>query len=173
MASRKTTGINWVLEPGKFLSSPEAKKLLNTAKERAETAKVRGHKIPARDYFIIDLALSTGLRVMEIAHLNCGDVFFRDNTSLLIVRKGKGGKKRLVRFNGSFKHHLIDYLQWKRSLGEPTGSDDPLLISSNTGSYMSTRAIQKAFKRTAARAGLSSHFSIHCLRTHRKMNCFT
>jgi len=41
---------------------------------------------------------------------------------------------------------------------------NPLLISSNTGSYMSTRAIQKAFKRTAARAGLSSHFSIHCLR---------
>ena len=164
MPCRKTAGINWVLEPGKFLSSHEAKKLLETARYRAETAKVRGHKVPVRDYFIIDLALSTGLRVMEIAHLNCGDVFFQDNTSLLIVRIGKGGKKRLVRFNGSFKHHLIDYLQWKRSLGEPTGSDDPLLISSNAGGYMSTRAIQKAFKRTAARAGLSSHFSIHCLR---------
>jgi site-specific recombinase XerD len=29
---------------------------------------------------------------------------------------------------------------------------------------MTTRAIEKAFKRTAARAGLSSHYSIHGLR---------
>jgi site-specific recombinase XerD len=29
---------------------------------------------------------------------------------------------------------------------------------------MTTRAIEKAFKRTAARAGLSSYYSIHCLR---------
>ena len=105
---------------------------------------------------------------MEIAHLNCGDVFFQDNTSSLLVRNGKGGKKRLIRFNESFKHHIIVYSQWKQSMGESTSPDDPLLISSNTGGHMSTRAIQKAFKRTAAKAGLSSHFSIHCLstRTH-------
>ena len=29
---------------------------------------------------------------------------------------------------------------------------------------MTTRAIEKAFKRTAARADLPSHYSIHCLR---------
>jgi integrase/recombinase XerC len=29
---------------------------------------------------------------------------------------------------------------------------------------MTTRAIEKAFKRAAARAGLSSRYSIHCLR---------
>lgn len=164
MPSGKTTRINWVLEPGKFLSSREAKELLETARYRAETARVRGNKVPIRDYFIIDLALSTGLRVMEIAHLNCGDIFSQDDTSSLLVRNGKGGKKRLVRFNVSFKHHLIKYFQWKQSIGEATGSDDPLLISSNTGGHMSTRAIQKAFKRTAAKAGLSSHYSIHCLR---------
>lgn len=164
MSDRKTNGINWVLDPGKFLSVQEAKRLSNTAKERAEIAMLLGNKIPVRDYFIVDLALSTGLRVMEISNLNCGDVFLQDNTSSLLVRNGKGGKKRLIRFNSSFKLHFIQYLQWKQLLGEPIGPDDPLLISSNTGGHMSTRAIQKAFKRTAARAGLSSHFSIHCLR---------
>lgn len=164
MSNSRMTGINWVLEPGKFLSPQEAKKLLETAKVRAETAMSLGQKVPVRNYFIVNLALSTGLRVMEIAQLNCGDVFIQDDTSSLLVRNGKGGKKRLVRFNESFKRHFIEYLQWKQSLGEPSGSDDPLLISSNTGDHMSTRAIQKAFKRTAARAGLSSHFSIHCLR---------
>jgi integrase/recombinase XerC len=29
---------------------------------------------------------------------------------------------------------------------------------------MTTRAIEKAFKRNASRAGLPSHYSIHCLR---------
>ena len=156
--------MNWVLDPGKFLSSQEAKKLLETARERAETAVCRRQKVPIKDYFIIDLALSTGLRVMEIANLNCGDVFIQDNTSSIIVRNGKGGKKRLVRFNRSFKCHFIEYLQWKQSIGEPTRTGDPLLLSSNTGGHMSTRALQKAFKRTAARAGLSPHFSFHCLR---------
>jgi len=42
MSSGRITGMNWVLDPGKFLSLQEAKKLLETAKERAETAVCRG-----------------------------------------------------------------------------------------------------------------------------------
>lgn len=164
MSKGKITGINWILTPDKFLSLEEAKKLLETARERAEMANSQGHKVPVRDYFIIDLALSTGLRVMEIAQLSCGDVFIQDAVYSLLVRKGKGGKQRLVRFNGSFNKHYKKYIFWKQTIGEPTGPVDPLMLSSNTGSYMSTRAIEKAFKRTAARAGLSSHYSIHCLR---------
>ena len=164
MSNRRRTGINWVLEPIKFLSLEEAKRLLQSAKERAEAAIVRGLKVPVRDYFIIDLALSTGLRVMEIAQLNCGDVFIQDTIGSLLVRNGKGGKKRLVRFNETFKRHLEEYISWKKSVGEPTTADAPLLLSSITGHHMTTRAIQKAFKRSATRASLSSHYSIHCLR---------
>jgi integrase len=164
MSSGRMNGINWVLEPDKFLSLQEATTLLETARVRAETARVQGHKIPVRDYFIIDLALSTGLRVMEIAQLNCGDVFIQDDIYSLLVRKGKGGKRRLVRFDGSFKRHYEEYIRWKQTVGEPTTLGDPLLSSSVTGGHMSTRAIEKAFKRIAARAGLSSHYSIHCLR---------
>ncbi len=164
MSKGKNTGINWILIPDKFLSLEEAKKLFETARERAEMANSRGHNVPVRDYFIIDLALSTGLRVMEIAQLSCGDVFIQDAFYSLLVRKGKGGKQRLVRFNEAFKQRHNEYILWKQTVGEPTGLGDPLLLSSNTGSYMSTPAIEKAFKRTAARAGLSSHYSIHCLR---------
>lgn len=157
-------GFNWVLEPGKFMSREEAKALLETGRKRAELAVAKGQKVSVRDYFIVDLALSTGLRVMEIAQLNCGNIFIRDGISSLLVRRGKGGKKRLVRFGGSLRRHLNKYILWKQAIGEPTGSSNPLLLSIATGSYMSTRAIQKAFKRTAAKAGLSIHYSIHCLR---------
>ena len=111
------TGINWVLERDKFLSLQEAKTLLETARLRAETAIAQGHKVRVRDYFIVDLALSTGLRVMEIAQLNCGDIFIQDDACSLVVRRGKGGKKRLVRFDESFKQHYKEYIRWKEGWG--------------------------------------------------------
>ena len=96
---------NWVLDPGKFLLPEEVNKLLETARQKAESALARGNKVAVRDYFIINLALATGLRVMEIAGLRCGDIFLRDHACAILVRRGKGGKKRLVRFNGFFKRH--------------------------------------------------------------------
>ena len=161
---KRATKFNWVLEPSKFLTKEEAKKLLETARDRAEVVFAKRRKIPVRDYLIVDLALSTGLRVMEIAQLDCGDVFIRDEISSLLVRNGKCGKRRLVRFGESLKDHLNEYILWKQNVGEPTGPSDPLFLSSNTGCHLTTRAIQKAFKRTAVKASLSTHYSIHCLR---------
>ncbi len=158
------TAINWVLDPGKFLSREEVTKLLETARARADEALAGGHKVAVRDYFVVDLALSTGLRVMEVSRLTCGDVFLQDGHAALLVRKGKGGKKRLVRFNGTFKGHCEQYLLWKKAVGELVGPEDPLILSSNTRTHMSTRALQKAFKRAAARVALSARFSFHCLR---------
>ncbi len=161
---KRATKFNWVLEPSKFLTKEEAKKLLETARDRAEVVFAKRRKIPVKDYLIVDLALSTGLRVMEVAQLDCDDVFIRDGISSLLVRNGKCGKRRLVRFGESLKDHLNEYILWKQNVGEPTGPSDPLFLSSNTGCHLTTRAIQKAFKRTAVKAGLSTHYSIHCLR---------
>ena len=155
---------NWVLDPGKFLSREEVNRLLETARKKAAAAITRGNKVAVRDYFIVDLALSTGLRVAEIADLKCKDIFLRERFNALLVRNGKGGKKRLVRFNGAFKQHYNEYILWKQTVGEPIGLGDPLFLSSNTGTHLTTRALEKAFKRTAARVGLPSRYSIHCLR---------
>ena len=156
--------VDWVLDRSKYLSRREAKWLIKTAKHLAETGLLYDHKTPVRDYFIIHLALETGLRVMEIAQLNCGDIHIDEKTGSLIVRKGKGGKKRLVRFNNEFKQHYEEYLKWKQAREMPFGATDPLLLSSHTGGHMTPRALEKAFKRVAARAGLPKHYSIHCLR---------
>jgi len=155
---------NWVLDPGKYLSKEQACRLLKTARDETDIATGQRQVVAVRDYFIIHLALATGLRVMEIAALNCGDIFLGDFVSSLLVRKGKGGRKRSVYFNNKFKQHCREYLAWKQQRGEPTGHDDPLLLSSATGKHMTTRAMQKAFKRCARKAGLPLHYSIHCLR---------
>lgn len=156
--------VNWVLDRSKYLSEQEAKGLLKTAKYMAETALLYGHKISVRDYFTIHLALETGLRVSEIAELNCGDIYTDDNAGSLTVRKGKGNKKRIVKFNSRLKNHYEEYLKWKQACNEPIGPDDPLLMSSHTHGHMTTRAIEKIFKRVAAKANLPQYYSIHCCR---------
>lgn len=83
---------NWVLDPGKFLTGEEVSRLLERARKRAEAAIARGRKVAVRDWFIVDLALSTGLRVAEIADLKCKDIFLREQFCALLVRNGKGGK---------------------------------------------------------------------------------
>ncbi len=155
---------SWVLDPCKYLSKHQACELLKTARNDIGLAVGKRRIVAERDYLIIHLALATGLRVMEIAALNCGDAFLGDCVSSLFVRNGKGGKKRRVYFNSKFKKHWNEYLLWKQRTGEPTGENDPLLMSSATGKHMTTRAMQKAFKRCAKRAGLPLHYSIHCLR---------
>ncbi len=157
-------GNDWVLEPGKYLAKEEVTRLLAAAKDRIELASARRGRVTIRDFFIMDLGLSTGLRVMEIAALKCGDLFLEHSVPFLLVRNGKGGKRRAVYFNSQFKRHCGEYLAWKENSGEPTGIDDPLLRSDASGGHLTTRAIQKAFKRCAKQAGLSLSRSIHCLR---------
>ncbi|MCP4396998.1 MAG: tyrosine-type recombinase/integrase, partial [bacterium] len=155
-------GDNWSLEPSKYLSKEEVSKLLVASKDRIKRASARREKVTIRDFFIIDLGLSTGLRVMEMAALKCGDLFLEHSVPFLLVRKGKGGKRRIVYFNGQFKKHCGEDLMWKKNAGEPMGADDPLLRSDASGGHLTTRAIQKTFKRCAQTAGLSLAFSIHC-----------
>jgi len=156
--------LNWVLDERKFLSRREVQRLLGVAQRRAERAVAEGRKVPVRDYFLVDLALSTGLRVTEMAQLKCGDVSLNDRGGFLIVTKGKGGKRRQVRFSQAFKRRCEEHLLWKRAVGEPTTPEAPLLLSSNTGGHMTARALEKAFKRTAAKADLPGYCSIHSLR---------
>jgi len=154
----------WELDPKKFLPRKDAEKLLAVAKNRAESAYPKEKKTAVRDYFIIHMGLATGLRVMEMAALNCGDLSTEDTLPSLLVKNGKGSKRRRVFFNDSFNRHCKEYLAWKQSIGESIELEQPLLLSSNTGGHMTTRAIQKAFKRCAQKANLPLHYSIHCLR---------
>jgi site-specific recombinase XerD len=155
---------NWVLEPDKYLNKEQARRLLKTAESRAMLARDRNQKTVVRDYFVIHLGLSTGLRVMEIAALKCSDIFLDEKLCSVLVRRGKGGKKRMVYFTGPFREHCRQYFKWKQQVGEPVDAQAPLIASTNTKTHMTTRALQKLFKRSAKRAHMAPHFSIHCLR---------
>lgn len=161
---QKEVKYNWVLDPRKYLSRRQTLKLIRTAKISAKRALSKRRKIAYRDYFIIDLALSTGLRVMEMVQLSCSDLYLEDKACFILVRKGKGNKARLVQISRQFMQHCQEYLMWKKTIGESIDSNAPLILSSNTKSHMTTRAMQNVFKKVASRANLAPYYSIHCLR---------
>jgi site-specific recombinase XerD len=153
---------SWDLDEGKFLSLVEVRNLLKTLETHAACPSAKRTAI--RNCFLIHLGLATGLRVGEMANLKCGDIFIDNSMSSLHVRRGKGGKPRSVSFSRNFKEHMIRFLRWKNEIGEPVDDDSPVFYSFVTGVEITTRALQKAFKRCMSLAGLSPHYGIHCLR---------
>lgn len=61
-----------------------------------------------RDLAMLDLLISTGIRVGELVNLNISDIDF-DNRECVVF--GKGMKERLVYFDARTKVHLLNYLK--------------------------------------------------------------
>jgi len=152
----------WVLGQDKFLGRREIDRLRKILIEREKAARRKGSKVAVRDWFVVDFILFTGLRVQEVVDLECGDINL-ENHACVFVRNGKGGRQRVVWFNGELGRHIKEYFVWKKSIGEEIRDDAPLICSSKTGSYISKRAVQRVFERSAERAGITGH-SIHHLR---------
>lgn len=60
-----------------------------------------------RDLAIIDLLISTGIRVGELVKLNRNDINFEERECVVL---GKGDKERKVYFDAKTKVHLTQYL---------------------------------------------------------------
>lgn len=154
---------DWILDDGKFLTDEEVARFKSVLETRKEEARRKGSKVAIKDWMVINLALHTGLRVIEITRLRHGDLTLGKDRASLIVRRGKNDKPRVIRFGPTLTDYLLEFIEWKKLIGEPFCSDAPLFVSSNTGTAMTKRGLQKVFERNAKRAGITGH-SIHHLR---------
>lgn len=111
---------------------------------------------------MVEIGLHTGLRVQEIAQLKVSDLFIQNHHSSILVRSGKGGKRRSVWISEKFKAICKAYLSLREKFGGERHQDTYLLSLSNKA--YASRTFQKAFKRILRKADLSSHYHIHCLR---------
>ena len=149
--------MNWIISPDKYLTLEETKRLRKTCQEAALIARSKGVQAPVRDNLIIELALGTGLRVSELADLKVDDLYLKKGQNSLYVRNGKGGKDRVVQFSAKLKEQILDYLDYRQS-------NSLILFPSERGAQMTRFGIGQVFKKWAKKAGLSGHYSIHCLR---------
>jgi integrase/recombinase XerD len=108
----------------KYFSEPQIRLIRRHARDRANLAVQRGQVTAPREWMLIDLLTSTGLRAAEAANLRCGDLQAGYGQSAVFVRDGKGHKCRVVQIPDSLKTHLRSYVAWKATIAEPTGPDD-------------------------------------------------
>ena len=112
----------------KYFDESQIRLLRRTVRDKAELALSRGNVTAIREWMLIDLLTSTGLRVSEAANLRCGDLKIGNGDSRLFVRYGKGAKSAHILIPKSLKCHAKRFLRWKEQHGEPTGEDDHVFI---------------------------------------------
>jgi site-specific recombinase XerD len=144
-----------VVEP---LSDDELRAMLKacTPPKGAEPKEAMRHR---RDEAIIRLMLETGLRAGEVVALGVGDVDLASGT--LTVRRGKGGKGRVVPIGPEASLSVDRYVRLRRSHRLAATSTD--LWLGDRGKRFSYDALHKTLGERAAAAGVLG-FHPHRLR---------
>jgi integrase/recombinase XerD len=137
------------------LKPPENRKNTVDRMTQEETERFIGaaYKADGRRGLMLRTLLETMLRVSEFVSLQVEDVSLAEN--LIIVRDGKGGKRREVPITDSLARELKLHVG-----GRNTG---PLFQSPRGGTY-SARRIQQIVKETAKEAGIQKRVYPHLLR---------
>ena len=152
---------NWTVTKDKLLSLEEVTKLykeLTDAKDLSIQRKI--NLVFVRDHYILKILLETGVRVSELTNLKVEDQIGNS----LIVKNGKGGKKRNILLTIPTKRLIKEFVDVKASiLNEPIEGDSFLFLSERFKPY-TTRAIRKRVKYWFKKMGFSSTLSVHSCR---------
>lgn len=140
-----------------YLTSKQIKRVLSTI----STDTLQGK----RDYAIVALMVTAGLRDIEVVNANIEDLrTVGDFTALFILGKGREEKAEYVKIVEQVEDAIRDYL---RELPEPKPSS-PLFISlsnNSKGSRLTTRSVSRICKNALVAAGYDSNrLTAHSLR---------
>lgn len=131
-----------------YLTSGQVKVVLNTVDRSTEKG--------LRDYAILALCVTGGLRTIEVARANIEDIrTVGDNTVLFLQGKGREERAEYVKLSAPVEAAIRAYLKER---GETDGSA-PLFASTsnnNNGQRMTTRAISGILKGSMQEAGYNS-----------------
>jgi site-specific recombinase XerD len=152
----------WILDRTKYMTEPEVKELRRVVESKARADLATGRTTWPRLWMALDLAVSAGMRVSEVATLRIGNLYLNNREARMRVL-GKGQKERDIFISKDLMRHISDYLLWKRLLEEPLAPEAFVLVSSHRKPY-AIRTLQYAFKVCLKEAGLPAHYSIHACR---------
>lgn len=131
--------------------------VLSAEEQRALLAAPnRGCPTGLRNYWMLRLMLDLGLRSGEVRALAVQDIDWM--TARLVVRRGKGGRDRVLWLAAPALEGLSDF----RARREPPGA--ALLFTTLRGAPVSERYLRAAVKRLAERAGITKDVHPHTLR---------
>jgi integrase/recombinase XerD len=126
-----------------YVESGDIEKLIDAMRKR------KTHKsIVKRDMLLVKVAINTGLRRAELAHLKVRDIDIKEKT--VIVRQGKGRKDRAIPLTRELIKELDDFIKGK-------GENDSVF-------RLTAASISGKIKYWANKAGVRIH--THSLRDH-------
>jgi len=124
---------------------------------RAMTRFPRSRQLIIRDAVMVKIMLYTGLRVSELVNLRLTDINLEENRGYLVVRAGKGSKRRELPLNAEARQAINIYLQMRPDL--PVEQ----VFIGQKGEGIEKRTAQRAVSRFASHARLSD-ITCHVLR---------
>ena len=134
---------------------------LTDAQVRALVAACKGTELrDLRDKALVSMFAETGLRSSEMLSLTIDDVSI--NQCMAVVRKGKGGAGRRVKFSPTTAVLIDRYLRARRRAGHHPSAHGGRLWLSSRGP-LSYRGLAEALRARAVAAGIGS-FHLHRLR---------
>lgn len=140
-----------------YLTSRQVKNVL----DKVETDRIKG----IRDYAILTLMVTGGLRTIEVARADIGDLrTLGDNTVLYIQGKGRVEKEDYVKIPAKVEAAIREYL----AVRNESDASAPLFASTSNnskGGRLSTRSISAIAKSSLVNAGYNSpRLTAHSLR---------
>jgi integrase/recombinase XerC len=150
-------------------TSDAPQKPLRSAGERAQA---RRKALVLRDRAILETLYGSGVRVSELCALDIADLDSqRFDTTILTVRRGKGGKGRQVPLGSKAVEAVAAYLITRPLLCDPrTKRIDPRALFVNyRGGRLTPRSIQRmvsAYVQSAGTADATPHALRHSFATH-------
>ncbi len=159
MTTPRLTASSWIVTPDKFLSPFQVVQL----RAYLDTKRASGERNAVRNAAIIETLLGTGLRVSELCSLVVGDLFLDVGTANVLVRKGKGGRARLVAISDQLAAYLRSFIDWNCKKGELMIGNSPLFLSERLGA-VSRSAVHRIWKAALEAAALPTRWGVHATR---------
>lgn len=132
----------------------------------AESAAATGDFGALRDFAMLELFYSSGLRLSELAGLNLDDL---DLLSDQVKVRGKGRKERIVPVGSRASGVLRRYLERRSELKSPRAGDRRAVFVNQRGGRITPRSIQRSMHRLFDATGenrLRVHSIRHTFATH-------
>ena len=158
-SGRALSAGTWLVTPDKFLTAAQVETLRSYLEHQREL--LPDDKQTVRDAAIIEVLLGTGLRVSEVCALVVGDVFL--DAGSVLVRRGKGGKARLVAIPTALSNYCRAFIAWKGEHGEKVSPEAPLFVSQR-GGHLTRFGVHRRWKAALQAAGQPLSWGVHAMR---------
>jgi integrase/recombinase XerD len=152
--------------PSQLLDSPKPKKKLPSVLTLEEINEILGSvdtalQLGKRDFALLELLYSAGVRVSELCDLNMSDLLV---DSELIRVRGKGNKERLIPIGSRAWKSINDYLKYERpGLAKKENNLGKIFLSRN-GYPLTRMAVNIILKKWTQASGLKKNVSPHTFR---------